>query len=121
MVTSDEAIHDAGQLVFEDAADQILRPLLRVATDSIAECVLVGGTGATLHISGSPEVALFSEDQGRAVVTCAPENVEAVLAVAREGAVPAAVIGRTGGDRLRIADVINVSIESLRAAWEHQA
>jgi phosphoribosylformylglycinamidine synthase subunit PurL len=105
------------------------RRLLRSAQDvsdgglavAIAECVLVGGTGATLHVSGSPEVALFSEDQGRAVVTCAPENVEAVLAVAREGAVPAAVIGRTGGDRLRIADVINVSIESLRAAWEHQA
>ena len=105
------------------------RRLLRSAQDvsdgglavAMAECVLLGGTGATLHVSGSPEVALFSEDQGRTVVTCAPENVEAVLALARDGAVPATVIGRTGGDRLRIADAINVSIESLRSAWEHQA
>jgi phosphoribosylformylglycinamidine synthase len=102
--------------------------LLRSAQDvsdgglavAIAECVLLGGTGATLHVSGSPEVGLFSEDQGRAVVTCAPENVEAVLGLARDGAVAATVIGRTGGDRLRIADALDLSIESLRSAWDPQ-
>ena len=104
------------------------RRLLRSAQDvsdgglavAVAECVLLGGTGATLHVSGSPEVALFSEDQGRAVVTCAPDNVEAVLEVAHNSGVAATVVGRTGGDRLRITDILEVTIESLRAAWEHQ-
>ena len=87
---------------------------------AVAECVLLGGTGATLRLSGSPEVALFSEDQGRAVVTCAPEHVQAVSGLAHGEAVEAAVVGETGGDRLRIDNVLDVSIERLRAAWEHQ-
>jgi phosphoribosylformylglycinamidine synthase len=104
------------------------RRLLRSAQDvsdgglavAIAECVLLGSTGATLHVSGSPEVALFSEDQGRAVVSCAPENVEAVLAEARRHGTLAARIGQTGGDRLRFDHALDVTIESLRSAWEHQ-
>jgi phosphoribosylformylglycinamidine synthase len=36
---------------------------------------------------------LFGEDGGRAVVTCRPENEAAVLALAKEYAVPATVVG----------------------------
>jgi phosphoribosylformylglycinamidine synthase len=39
---------------------------------------------------------LFSESHGRAVVTCAPERLDAVLALASELGVPAAQVGRIG-------------------------
>ena len=50
---------------------------------ALAECALLGGTGATLDVAQpdrfgdlhAAEIMLFSEDQGRAVVTCPAEDV----------------------------------------------
>ncbi len=52
----------------------------------------------------SPGGVLFGEDQGRAVVSCAPDRVSGVLALAREHGVPAGAIGTVGapGTRLRV-------------------
>jgi phosphoribosylformylglycinamidine synthase len=61
---------------------------------------------------------LFSEDQGRALVTCKPDNVEAVLKLADGHGVAASVAGSTGGDRLEIEGVLSVDLAALRAAWE---
>ena len=111
-----------GRLLRALAAARLVRSAQDVSDGGLAvaaaECVLLGSTGATLRLSGSPEVALFSEDQGRVVVTCAPEHVEAVSALARDQSVPATVVGETGGDRLRIDNVLDVSIERLRSAWD---
>ncbi|MGI9147064.1 MAG: phosphoribosylformylglycinamidine synthase subunit PurL [Chloroflexota bacterium] len=85
---------------------------------ALAECALIGGTGATLEISGAPEVVLFSEDQGRAVVTCRVEDVRAVLELAATCDLPACVAGVTGGDRLRVAGALDLSLTALRSAWE---
>jgi phosphoribosylformylglycinamidine synthase subunit PurL len=113
-----------GRLLRACAAARLLRSAQDVSDGglavAIAECVLLGGTGATLQVSGSPEVALFSEDQGRALVTCVPEHVDAVLELARREAVEAAVVGETGGDRLRINDMVDLTLASLRSAWEHE-
>jgi phosphoribosylformylglycinamidine synthase len=139
----------------ERRLDQLLRRLaarrlLRSAQDvsdgglavALAECALVGGVGATLDVVDVSNVALFSEDQGRAVITCASDSVGAVLQQARDGNVPAQVAGRTGGDQLRIrgkggvaaeiagtsgghslpvGDGLSVSLTALRAAWEATA
>ena len=64
---------------------------------------------------------MFSEDQGRAVVSCAPERVGAVIEIAQQYGVPAAVIGVTGGDRLVISEWIDLTLSSLREAWEADA
>ena len=105
------------------AAERLLRSAQDVSDGglavAVAECVLLGATGATLHVSGPPEVALFSEDQARAVVTCAPEDVAAVLRLAQRGGVQASVAGEAGGDRLRIDGMLDVSINSLRSAWDN--
>jgi phosphoribosylformylglycinamidine synthase len=85
---------------------------------ALAECALLGGTGATLEVTGVPEVMLFSEDQGRAVVTCQPTHVNQVLELARSHNVPAVLAGSTGGDRLQIGNVVDVSLRALKAAWE---
>ena len=104
------------------------RRLVRSAQDvsdgglavALAECVMLGGVGATLQLSGAQEleVLLFSEDQGRAVVTCAPDDFEELLQRAAEHDIPAARIGSTGGDRLSIDNAIDLSIAELRAVWE---
>jgi hypothetical protein len=61
---------------------------------------------------------LFSEDQGRAVVTCVAANVDEVLALAGSHCVPATNVGATGGDRLVIDDLVDLELSQLRAAWE---
>jgi phosphoribosylformylglycinamidine synthase len=91
---------------------------------AIAECAMLGGCGAILRLDvdkASMEVTLFSEDQGRAVVTCVPEITEELLALAAEGGVAATRIGSTGGDQLRVEDVLDLSVEKLRAAWDPEA
>ncbi len=47
---------------------------------------------------------LFGESASRVVVSVRPADQATVLHLAAEAGVPARVIGRTGGARLRIAD-----------------
>jgi len=107
--------------------DLASRRLLRSAQDvadgglavAVAECALLGGCGAILHLEELPmEVTLFSEDQGRALVTCARDSVDAVLALSAEHAVRADVVGETGGPSLRIDGAVEVPLEVLRGSWE---
>jgi phosphoribosylformylglycinamidine synthase subunit PurL len=89
---------------------------------ALAECALLGECGAILQLEGtSMEVMLFSEDQGRAVVTCSEASVAAVAAVANQHRVPAQRVGRTGGSRLQVADGVDLSLAELHAAWEPAA
>ena len=63
---------------------------------------------------------MFSEDQGRAIVTCAPADYAAVVELALAHGVPATVLGATGGDILDIGGA-RVPLDHLRAAHEgHQ-
>ena len=104
------------------------RRLLRSAQDvadggfaiAVAECALLGNCGATLRLDGSTdaEIMLFSEDQGRAVVTCDPAQAHHVVALAAEHGVPAIVAGTTGGHRLVIAPTVDLTVEALHRAWE---
>jgi phosphoribosylformylglycinamidine synthase len=64
------------------------------------------------------EATLFSEDQGRAVVTCDAASVEALVALADDYGVPARPVGRTGGERLGVENGLDVALGELRAAWE---
>jgi phosphoribosylformylglycinamidine synthase len=86
---------------------------------ALVEACLVGGCGATVTLPGSdPFVALFAESAGRVLVTVAPTDADAVLGRARESGVPAERLGSTGGAALTIADVGELGLDELRAAWE---
>jgi phosphoribosylformylglycinamidine synthase subunit PurL len=108
--------------------DLARRRLVRSAQDvadgglgvALAECALIGGVGAQLTLSADqdPWIALFSEDQGRAVVTCGAEDVNAVVQRAAAHGVPAAPVGSTVGDRLEIENTLNLTLPALREAWE---
>jgi phosphoribosylformylglycinamidine synthase len=114
-----------GHLLRTLAARRLLRSAQDVADGglavALAECALIGGIGATLHLAATSEVALFSEDQGRAIVTCPREHVASVLALAAEHGVAGVQAGGTGGDNLRIGESVCVSLAALRAAWESAA
>jgi phosphoribosylformylglycinamidine synthase len=103
------------------------RGLVRSAQDvsdgglavALAECALLGECGAILQLEGPSMLAtLFSEDQGRAVVTCDAASIETLVARADAHEVAARHVGRTGGDRLRVESALDVSLGELRAAWE---
>jgi phosphoribosylformylglycinamidine synthase len=87
---------------------------------ALAECCFAGcaGRGAGARVRRLSEAELFSEDQGRAVVSCCDEDVSTVLLLADEHHVPAEAIGWTGGDRLIVEGAIDATVDALRAIWE---
>ncbi len=86
---------------------------------ALAECCIAGGTGATVDLGERlPGVAaLFSETQGRAVVTVAPEHFDALKMLAATHATPCTRIGTVGGDRLNVAGMAELSLAELREAY----
>jgi phosphoribosylformylglycinamidine synthase len=66
---------------------------------------------------------LFGEAPSRIVVTVAPGDVDRLLRIAREWAVPAGVLGRVGGDRLDVrwgpAASVSLPVSALADAFEN--
>ncbi len=94
---------------------------------ALAEMALAGNCGADISPGAAsqdqgaediPPLAawLFGEDQARYLVTTTA--AEALLAAAKAAGVPARVLGRTGGDRLILAEGEAISLAELRAGHE---
>jgi phosphoribosylformylglycinamidine synthase subunit PurL len=95
------------------------RRLLRSAHDcaegglavTVAESSFDTGVGADINVTavvpstpGFGEIAtLFGESASRVVVSVAPAHVDELLSLAKAENVPAVVIGRVGGDRIRVS------------------
>ena len=87
---------------------------------ALAECCFGTAMGATADI---PEVAaaagfgdvaaLFGESASRVIVSVDAGRTAEVQALARDAGVPAAVVGRVGGDRIRIAVAGRVVLDEL--------
>jgi phosphoribosylformylglycinamidine synthase len=92
---------------------------------ALAEACVSGreplGAEATLASVGRVDLVLFGEGPSRVVVTVAPGQAAEFEALMAESAIPWRWIGRTGGDRLRIAvgaeTVIDVTVERIGHAW----
>jgi phosphoribosylformylglycinamidine synthase len=90
-----------------------------------AECAFhsSAGLGCGIDIGGElrTDAALFGEAPSRILITVKPERRDALLGLAREMGIGAAVIGAVGGDALRISrlgrEIVNVSVRDARAAW----
>ncbi len=73
-------------------------------------------------VHGAP--LLFGESQARAVVSCAPGDLDAVLNAARRHGVPARRIGTVGSEngrfvlRTRTAPTIDAPVRDLLVAWQ---
>jgi phosphoribosylformylglycinamidine synthase len=98
---------------------------------TVAECCFdTEGIGAEVSIAGvqvcrdgttNEAAALFGESASRVVLSASPDNVTQILERAAAAGVPARVIGRTGGDRLRVAVAgrmaVDVSVDEAERAW----
>jgi phosphoribosylformylglycinamidine synthase len=95
---------------------------------ALAECCFSGGGGADVSLpalqgNAGPGEVLFSESASRVILSVQPGQTAALLARAAELGVPASVIGRTGGDRIRIAIDSQIAIDCTTAEaeerWKH--
>jgi phosphoribosylformylglycinamidine synthase len=98
---------------------------------TVAECCFdAGGIGVEVSIPGvqvasaaatNVAAALFGESASRIVVSVVPDNLTMVLERAAAAKVPAHVVGRTGGNRIRMAVagrlVIDQAVDEAERAW----
>jgi phosphoribosylformylglycinamidine synthase len=95
---------------------------------ALAECCFgSNGVGAEISLASvtddalGPHATLFGESASRVLVSVAPNLVTEVLQQAARHAVPAAVIGETGGNRLRMAvggqTVADLAVDDAERAW----
>jgi len=85
---------------------------------ALSESAIYGGRGFSVDLgAGEPHRTLFSESPSRAVVSCAPDGLDALLAAASDSGVPATVVGRVGGDRLDFG-TFSVSLEDAKTLYE---
>ncbi len=93
-----------------------------------AECAFhslgeTGRIGCTIDLPSGvrADAALFGESQSRILVTAAPSDVPKILRSAKRRGVAAAVIGKTGGSVIRIAQTgrtwIDLPVEIAREIW----
>ena len=79
------------------------------------------GAKVTLETPQRAETVLFSESQGRILVSVAPNAVDALVSLADKMGVVLSHIGMTGGDSLQIlingVEAINLPTEQIRDGW----
>lgn len=88
---------------------------------AVAEMALAGGIGVDLFpYEGRlpPHAIWFGEDQGRYVLSVSPARAEETLERARLLALPARIVGRTGGEALLLKGEPALPLASLRQAHE---
>ncbi|NOT44814.1 MAG: phosphoribosylformylglycinamidine synthase subunit PurL [Acidobacteria bacterium] len=97
---------------------------------TLAECCFDTGLGADVDLPPAELPAagfevvgtLFGESASRVLVSTAPSSREALLDAARAAGVPAAVIGRVGGSRIRLAVagvvVIDEALDDAQRLWD---
>jgi len=64
------------------------------------------------------DALLFGESQSRIIVSMAEEDVTKFMSIADKNSVSAIIIGRVGGDRLKINGLIDLPVERMKAVWE---
>ncbi|MDE3102462.1 MAG: phosphoribosylformylglycinamidine synthase subunit PurL [Chloroflexota bacterium] len=107
------------------------RGLVRAAHDrsdgglavALAELCLRRGRGVRAALPAvrgiDKRVALFGEGPSGIVLVAAPENADALRALAKERDVPLWTLGQVGGDLLEVAPLLGLPVASLRDAYEN--
>ncbi|HUT73378.1 MAG TPA: phosphoribosylformylglycinamidine synthase subunit PurL [Armatimonadota bacterium] len=95
---------------------------------ALAEMCIRGNLGAEIRLPAGPadirlDAALFGESQSRIVLAVRPQEVEAVTRIAESQGAPWALIGKVGGDSLRIesasgAGIIDLPVAEMEPAYE---
>lgn len=64
-----------------------------------------------------PDVFLFGESASRIIISVDPKDADTMLAIARGIGAPAKIIGRVGGNKLTINNILSVDVLNLHAKW----
>jgi phosphoribosylformylglycinamidine synthase len=64
------------------------------------------------------DAMLFGESQSRIIVSVAKEDISEFMSVTERHGAPAVVIGKAGGERLKIDGLIDIPVGELKAAWK---
>ena len=89
---------------------------------AIAEMALAGDIGVEIfpYEGKLPAHAIwFGEDQGRYVIEVAPERADNILERARQLDVPGRIVGKIGGEQLKIGQSEALALAQLREAHEN--
>jgi len=85
---------------------------------ALAEMVVRTRVGARAELpEPGGHLALFGETPAAVLVAVDPDDADALVADAVAAGVAAVVVGRTGGDRLVIGDLVDVAVDEVHAAW----
>lgn len=90
---------------------------------TLAESCILGNVGASVSILANcaPAAALFSEGQSRIVVSLPVEKLGALREIVDEHKVESTVLGKVGGDSLRITindvPVVGLKVSGMEYAW----
>jgi phosphoribosylformylglycinamidine synthase len=122
------------RLLVEAAAARVTRSAHDCAEGglaiTLAECCFDAGIGAEVSVplsAGATPAAfadlatLFGESASRVIVSTAPARAQDLVRMAAAANVPAQLIGRTGGDRIRIVvegrTLIDESLDEAEQVW----
>jgi phosphoribosylformylglycinamidine synthase len=84
---------------------------------ALTEMAFAGGVG--VRVTGVDDHAqLFSEAPSRVVVCVTPEQAPEVLRRATDAGVPATLLGGSGGDRVVVEGLVDVSLIEARDRWQ---
>ena len=88
---------------------------------ALAECSIATGLGfqGEFALAERWDAALFGERQSRVVVSVAPGKLSELERTCRGLGLPWAVLGRTGGDSIRIGALVDVSLLEADDAWRN--
>ena len=90
---------------------------------ALAECCIAGGVGADvqLKVECAVSTTLFGEAQSRVIVSVAGDDLEKLHQIAEDSDTECIVLGKTGGDGMRITvndvEVVRVSVATLESTW----
>ncbi|MEK6759738.1 MAG: phosphoribosylformylglycinamidine synthase subunit PurL [Deltaproteobacteria bacterium] len=77
----------------------------------------IGMVAALDSSSLRADEALFAESQSRVIVSLKERDLEALQAICKTAGAPCTVIGKTGGESLRIGSLIDLPVAVMKEAW----
>ena len=83
---------------------------------AVSKMSALSGVGAEVEFSVDESRDIFDESQGRALLEVAPENLESVKEMASEIGLKIEVIGRAGGESVRVNNV-KIAVDRLREVY----
>jgi phosphoribosylformylglycinamidine synthase len=87
---------------------------------ALAESAIASGVGFAVSLPGDlpPHVALFAESASRAIVTVAPDRASELEDAAAAAGVPIARLGETGGPRIVVDGLLELTVDEAAALYE---